>query len=74
VQVFSPGVAVTVYLVIADPPFEIGAVHDTVDFADSNDVASTPVGAPGTVDTSAAADAVDAAEAPDAFVADTLNV
>jgi hypothetical protein len=64
----------TEYFTIVEPFALIGAVHDTVDFADSNDVASTPVGAPGTVDTSAAADAVDAAETPDAFVADTLNV
>jgi len=31
VQVNDPGVEVTVYPVIAAPPFEEGAVHDTTD-------------------------------------------
>ena len=38
------------------------------------DVAVTPVGAPGTVDGTAAADALDARPVPDTFVAVTVNV
>ena len=56
------------------PPSEAGAVQETVAFADSNDVAATRVGAPGTVEGTAAADAAEATEVPDAFVAVTLNV
>ncbi|MEI7860130.1 MAG: hypothetical protein WCI26_09920 [Acidimicrobiales bacterium] len=34
---------------MADPPSEVGAVHDTTDDASAFEVAVTPVGAPGTV-------------------------
>ena len=57
----------------AAPPFETGAIHETTDRAFSADVATTPVGAPGTVDGATAADAIDAALVPDAFVAVTVN-
>jgi len=60
--------------VTAAPPFETGAIHETTDRAFSADVATTPVGAPGTVDGTTAADATDAALVPDTFVAVTVNV
>ena len=59
---------------IAEPPVEPGAVHDTTDWPLAFDVALTDVGAPGTVDGVAEADAVDAEPVPDAFVAVTVNV
>jgi hypothetical protein len=74
VQVNDPGVEVTVYPVIDAPPVDDGAVHDTTDWPFAFDVADTPVGAPGTVDGVAAADAADAALVPTEFVAVTLNV
>ena len=46
--VAPPGVAVTVYPVIAEPPLDAGADHDTVAAAFPA-TAPTPVGAPGTV-------------------------
>ena len=49
VHVRPPGLAVTVYAVIAAPPFAAGAVHDTTLSASAALVADTPVGAPGTV-------------------------
>jgi len=64
---------VTVYPVIEAPPFE-GAVQETTDWPSAFDDADTPVGAPGTVDGVAAADATDAAPVPLAFVAVTVNV
>ena len=51
-----------------------GAVHDTFDWVDSNEVAETPVGAPGTVDGVAEFDATDTAPVPALFVAVTVNV
>jgi hypothetical protein len=60
--------------VIAAPPFEPGAVHDTTDWPFAFDVAETNVGAPGTVDGVAEAEAVEAAPVPRAFVAVTVNV
>ena len=73
-HVAPPGDAVTVYELIAAPPFETGAVHDTTDDAFAADVADTPVGAPGTIDGTTAADATDAALVPDTFVAVTLKL
>ena len=55
-------------------PFVAGAVHDTFDWVDSNEVAETPVGATGTVDGVAAFDATEAALVPARFVAVTVNV
>src|SRR5664280_1735427 len=48
VAVAPPGVAVTVYPVIGEPPLLAGAVHDTTAWA-LPAVAVTPVGAPATV-------------------------
>jgi hypothetical protein len=70
----EPGDEVTVYPVIAAPPFEDGAVHDTTDWPFALELAETEVGAPGTVDGTAAADAAEAAPVPMAFVPVTLNV
>jgi hypothetical protein len=68
------GVPVTVYPVIDAPPVTDGAVHETTDWPFAPAVAETPVGAPGTVEGTAAAEAVEAEPVPDAFVAVTLNV
>jgi len=48
VQVFAPGVEVTVYPVIAAPPSLVGAAHVTVTLP-SPATPLTPVGAPGAV-------------------------
>ena len=74
VQVFAPGDDVTVYPVIAAPPFETGAVQETTDWTFSFEVALTAVGAPGTVVGIAAAEAADATDEPLGFVAVTVNV
>ena len=55
-------------------PLPAGAVHDTVDWVDSTDVAATLEGAPGTADGVAAFDATDTALVPALFVAVTVNV
>ena len=49
VQVRPPGVEVTVYPVMAEPPSETGAVQVTVDAVFWPEFAAAPVGAPGTV-------------------------
>jgi hypothetical protein len=68
-----PTEGVTVYPVIADPPFEAGAVQETV--ADALPAtAETPVGAPATVNGVTEDDAVEAEESPKEFVAFTVNV
>ena len=72
VQVNPPGDEVTVYPVIALPPFDPGAVQLTTDDALAT-VPETPVGAPGTVLGVTLAD-VPALEVPIAFVALTENV
>jgi len=74
VHVFEPGDDVTVYPVTAAPPLATGAVQETTELPFTLDVADTAVGAPGAVAGTAAADGVEAAEVPDAFVAVTLNV
>jgi len=74
VQVNEPGVEVTVYELIAAPPVETGAAHDTTDDAFPAPVALTAVGAPGTVDGTTAAEADEAEPVPEAFVAVTVNV
>ena len=69
----TPMEGVTVYSVIAEPPFEAGAVQDTV--ADALlATAETAVGAPGTVTGVTEAEGEEAVEGPTAFVARTLNV
>ena len=59
---------------IAAPPVEPGAVQETTDWPFAFDVALTDVGAPGTVEGVAEAEAVEAEPVPDAFVAVTVNV
>ena len=73
-QVFPPGLAVTRYPVIAAPPEFADAVQDTTDRAFAFDVAETPVGASGTVETSAEAEGTEAGDVPLAFVAVTVKV
>ena len=74
VQVFAPGEDVTVYPVMAAPPFNAGAVHEITDVVLRFEVASTAVGAPETVDGTAAAEAAEATDVPLGFVAVTVNV
>ena len=66
-----PGLPVTVYAVMGDPPFA-GAVKETVAAA-LLDVADTDDGAPGTVMGVTGFDAVDAEPVPTPFVAVTVN-
>jgi len=68
------GVPVAVYPVIDAPPVPDGAVHETTDWPFAPAVAEMPVGASGTVEGTATADALEAVPVPDAFVAVTLNV
>jgi hypothetical protein len=74
-----PGDAATLYDVIAEPPFEAGAVKLTVAWP-SPATADTPDGAPGTVEPAGGAagvtafDGEDAAPVPALLVAVTLNV
>ena len=72
-HVLLPGDAVTVYPVIAEPPFEAGAVHETAACALPR-TPTTPLGASGTFAGVTAADAVDGELVPTAFVAVTRNV
>ena len=51
-----------------------GTDQDTTEMPFTFDVADTEVGAPGAVAGTAAADAVEAVEVPDPFVAVTVNV
>ena len=71
--IVTPLLAVTVKLVIADPPLLAGAVKETVALA-SPAAAMTPVGAFGTVEGVAGLEAVDSADVPIELVAVTLNV
>jgi len=73
VPVNPPGEEVTVYPVIADPPFEAGALNATETCAFPK-VPTAAVGAPGTVAGVTDADAEDAEPFPIAFVAVTVNV
>ena len=73
VAVAPPGVAVTVYPVIAESPSDAGAFHVTVACV-SPAVAVTLVGAPGVVAGVTAMDAEEAGLLPLAFVAVTVNV
>ncbi len=59
---------------MADPPLVDGAVHDTTDWALALEVAVTPVGALGTVDGVAVADAAEAGPVPEPLVAVTVKV
>ena len=73
VAVKLPGEDVTVYWLIAAPPSDAGAVHDTV-ACPLPHVTDTPVGAPGTVAGTTALDAPDAEPVPTPLVAVTVNV
>jgi hypothetical protein len=76
VAVFPPGDAATVYDTTAEPPFDAGSLNDTV-ACPSPAVATTALGAPGTVggrDGVTAFDAADAGPVPTAFRAVTVNV
>jgi hypothetical protein len=69
----TAGLETTLYEVIASPPSEAGGVHDTVAVALPL-VASTLVGAPGTVAGVTEGEALEVAETPIPFVALTVNV
>jgi hypothetical protein len=71
--VCPPGAAVTVYPVIALPPFDTGAVQLTVACA-APAVAVTAVGGPGGADGVTALDAVEAPPVPAAVAALTVKV
>ena len=73
VQVNSPGLDVTSYLRMAEPPVLLGAKKET---ATAASLAATVmfVGGLGTVEGVTALDALDAADVPIPFVALTLNV
>ena len=68
-----PGAPVTVYPVIAEPPFEAGATHVTV-ACPFPAVAVNPVGAPGGPNGTTGLDAAEAGPAPPLLVATTVKV
>jgi hypothetical protein len=74
VQVFEPGEEVTVYPPMAAPPLDVGADQVIIEVVFWFDVASTLVGAPGTVEGIATAEAEDSVRVPLAFVAATVKV
>ena len=61
-------------MVMAEPPLEAGAVHDTTDEALAFEVAVTPVGALGNVDGVAVAEGAEATPVPLPLVAVTVKV
>jgi hypothetical protein len=73
VPVNPPGLEVTVYEVIVEPPSETGAVNETVAWALPG-VAEAEVGAPGIVAGVTLFDGSEAEPSPTAFVATTVNV
>lgn len=76
VPVRPPGLDVTVYPVIAEPPLSLGAVNETVAWP-FPPIAETPDGAPGAVVGILGVTAVlaeDTADVPTLFVAVTVNV
>jgi hypothetical protein len=73
VPLILPGDDVTVYWVIAAPPSDAGAVHET-SASVLPPVADTPVGVPGTVAGTTALDVPDADPVPTLLVAVTVNV
>ena len=74
VHVMLPGDEVTLYPVMADPPLEADAVHDTTELALALDVAVTPVGAAASVAGVTLLEAADATPVPAALVAVTVKV
>ena len=73
-QVSAPGVEVTVYSVMSEPPSVDGSVHEIVIDPSSMESISTFNGAPGTEIGTAAAEAEEAEPMPETFVAVTVNV
>ena len=73
VAVNPPGLEVTVYMVIVEPPSLAGAVNVTVAWAFPA-VADTPVGGPGTVEGVTEFEAALAGPVPPALVAVTVKV
>jgi hypothetical protein len=73
VQVLAPGLDVTVYPVIGDPPLS-GAVQDTVEEAFCPLVAVTPVGGAGAPAGVAGLEAAEDGPVPTGLVAVTVNV
>ena len=73
VPLILPGDDVTVYWVIAAPPSDVGAIHETPASA-LPPVADTPVGAPGKVAGITTLEDVDADPVPTLLVAVTVNV
>ena len=73
-QVKPPGDETTAYEVMAAPPLETGAVHETTDWALAYDVPATPVGAPGAVAGMAGAEGAEAGPVPAEFWAVTVKV
>ena len=69
----APVLEVTVYPVIVEPPFEVGAVQEITDCFISPELAVTDVGAPGIFAVVALADE-DAGEVPAIFIAFTVKV
>jgi len=69
----TKGDEVTLYPLIADPPFDAGACHVTIDWLFPID-AETPVGASGIVRGVTAAEATDALDDPATLVAITVKV
>lgn len=69
----SPAALRTTNFEIAAPPVFDGAVQDTTDWAFAAPVATTEMGAPGTVEGTTEADAEEAEPVPDTFVAVTAN-
>jgi len=74
VPVKEPLSEVAVYLVIAEPPLDAGAVNATVTDVDPAAATAPIPGAPGTVAGVTGADGADAAEVPPAFVAAAVNM
>ena len=73
-QVNEPGVEITLKPEIGAPPSNVGAVQDTTDWVFAFEVATTEVGASGTVAGATLADGADAAPDPAELVAATTNV
>ena len=59
---------------IAEPPLDVGAVHETTDLPLALEVAVTPVEVPGTVEGVAPAEAMEELPVPEALVAVTVKV
>lgn len=69
-----PGLDVTVYLVIALPPLDAGAVQETVAW-ELDTTADTPVGTPGATGAGVTdAEAAETVPDPSPFVAKTVKV